>query len=35
MAPPFEPARFRLGTRSELSGRYPAHRARIGELTRG
>jgi uncharacterized protein len=35
MAPPFEPAVFRLGARDELAARYPGCRDRIAELTRG
>ena len=34
VAPPFGWAAFRLGDPVELAARYPAHRARIGELTR-
>jgi predicted cupin superfamily sugar epimerase len=34
MAPPFEPAAFRLGERAELVARYPAAGTRIAELTR-
>lgn len=34
VAPPFSPERFRLGDRDALTDRYPAHRARIAELTR-
>jgi uncharacterized protein len=35
MAPPYDPAGFRLGGRAELGARYPGARARIAELTRG
>ena len=34
-APPFDWTGFRLGDRAALGERYPAARARIGELTRG
>lgn len=34
MAPPFEPAAFRLGDRAALAARCPHRRDRIGELTR-
>jgi uncharacterized protein len=33
-APPFDWSGFRLGGRAELTGRYPAARERIGQLTR-
>lgn len=33
-APPFDWTGFRLGSRADLVGRYPAARARIRELTR-
>lgn len=34
VAPPFEPSRFRLGDRTDLAARYPAHQLRISQLTR-
>jgi uncharacterized protein len=35
MAPPFRWDGFRLGSRAELTARYPQAAARIRELTRG